>query len=244
MRIKIINPNTTQSMTDKIGACARAVARPGTEIIAVSPAMGPASIESHYDEALAVPGLLQEIARGEREGIDAYVIACFGDPGLKAARELARGPVIGIAEAAMHMASLVAPSFSVVTTLARTSGMAWHLAERYGMQRFCRNVRACEIAVLELENPASDARTRITDECRLALAEDGAEAIVLGCAGMADLCAAIGRDIGAPVIDGVTAAVKLAESLVALGLGTAKGGEWARPLPKAYHGLLSGFARV
>lgn len=144
----------------------------------------------------------------------------------------------------MHMASLVAPSFSVVTTLARTGGMAWHLAERYGMQRFCRNVRACEIAVLELENPASDARARITDECRRALAEDGAEAIVLGCAGMADLCAAIGRDIGAPVIDGVTAAVKLAESLVALGLGTAKGGEWARPLPKAYHGLLSGFSRV
>lgn len=191
-----------------------------------------------------MPGLLQEIEKGEREGVDAYVIACFGDPGLSAARELARGPVIGIAEAAMHMASLVAPSFSVVTTLARTSGMAWHLAERYGMQRFCRNVRACEIAVLELENPASDARARINDECRRALAEDGAEAIVLGCAGMADLCAAIGRDIGAPVIDGVTAAVKLAESLVALGLGTAKGGEWARPLPKAYHGLLSGFARV
>ena len=89
----------------------------------------------HYDEALAVPGLLQEIEEGERAGMDAYVIACFGDPGLSAARELARGPVIGIAEAAMHMASLVAPSFSVVTTLARTSGMAWHLAERYGITR-------------------------------------------------------------------------------------------------------------
>jgi len=244
MRIKLINPNTTLSMTEAMTACARAVAAPGTEITGVSPQMGPASIESHYDEALAVPGLLQEIEQGEREGVDAYVIACFGDPGLSAARELARGPVIGIAEAAMHMASLVAPSFSVVTALFNKKGMAWHLAERYGMQRFCRNVRACEIAVLELENPASDARARITEECRRALAEDGAEAIVLGCAGMAALCAAIGRDIGAPVIDGVTAAVKLAESLVALGLGTAKGGEWARPLPKAYHGLLSGFARV
>ncbi|MDR6395908.1 aspartate/glutamate racemase family protein [Herbaspirillum seropedicae] len=243
MRIKLINPNTTWSMTEAMTACARQVAAAGTEVIGVSPEMGPASIESHYDEALAVPGLLQEIERGERDGYDAYVIACFGDPGLSAARELAQGPVIGIAEAAMHMASLIAPSFSVVTTLARTSGMAWHLAERYGMQRFCRNVRACEIAVLELEDPASDARARITDECRRALAEDGAEAIVLGCAGMAELCAAIGRDIGAPVIDGVTAAVKLAESLVALGLGTAKRGELARPLPKAYHGLLREFAR-
>ena len=101
MRIKVINPNTTQSMTDKIGACARAAARPGTEVIAVSPSMGPASIESHYDEALNVPGLLAEIAAGEAQGIDGYVIACFGDPGLKAARELAGAPVVGIAEAAM-----------------------------------------------------------------------------------------------------------------------------------------------
>lgn len=95
-----------------------------------------------------------------------------------------------------------------------------------------------------LAGPAHADDARLTNEDLAPLAEDGAEAIVLGCAGMADLCAAIGHDIGAPVIDGVTAAVKLAESLVALGLGTAKGGEWARPLPKAYHGLLSGFARI
>lgn len=242
MRIKIINPNTTQSMTDKIGACARAVARPGTEIIAVSPAMGPASIESHYDEALAVPGLLQEIAAGERAGVDAYVIACFGDPGLKAARELARGPVIGIAEAAMHMASMVGTRFSVVTTLARTIGQAEQLAETYGMARFCARVRACEIAVLALEEPGSLARERIVDECRRALDEDGSDAIVLGCAGMADLCAHISGVLGVPVIDGVAAATQLAESLVTLGLRTSKRGELARPLPKAMSGALAAFA--
>lgn len=241
MKIKIINPNTTWRMTEKIGACARAVARPGTEIIAVSPAMGPVSIESHYDEALAVPGLLQEIAEGERSGADGYVIACFGDPGLQAARELARGPVVGIAEAAMHMASLVAGSFSVVTTLARTTGIAWHLAERYGMQRFCRRVRACELPVLELELPGSGARERIVDECRRALAEDGAEAIVLGCAGMTDLCEDIARTLCVPVIDGVAAATTLAESLVSLGLRTSKHGELARPVPKPMVGLLKGF---
>lgn len=241
MKLKIINPNTTRSMTDKIGACARAVAAPGTEIVAVSPGMGPASIESHYDEALSVPGLLEEVIEGEREGVDAYVIACFGDPGLYAAREVARGPVIGIAEAAMHMASLTGTGFSVVTTLARTCNIAWHLAERYGLARFCRNVRASDLAVLDLERPGSDARRIITEACRQALAEDGSDCIVLGCAGMTDLCAEIADAIGAPVIDGVTSAVKLAEAMAALGIATSKRGDWAHPPPKAYSGMLEGF---
>jgi allantoin racemase len=241
MKIKIINPNTTWSMTEKIGACARAVARQGTEILAVSPSMGPVSIESHYDEALAVPGLLRSIAEGEREGCDGYVVACFGDPGLSAARELARGPVVGIAEAAMHMASLVGSSFSVVTTLGRTKGMAWHLAERYGMQRFCANVRACELPVLELEVPGSNARARIIDECRRALDEDGCDVIVLGCAGMTDLCEDIARTLGVPVVDGVAAATTMVESLVTLGLATSKRGELARPCPKPMVGLLKSF---
>ncbi len=241
MRIKIINPNTTWSMTEKIGACARAVAHSGTEIVAVSPGMGPVSIESHYDEALAVPGLLQEIAAGERDGIDGYVIACFGDPGLKAARELASGPVVGIAEAAMHLASMLGSRFSVVTTLGRTMGQAWHLAEIYGMERFCANVRACELPVLELEEPGSRARERIVDECRLALEQDGSDCIVLGCAGMTDLCAHIEQLLGVPVIDGVAAGTKLIESLVALKLRTSKRGELAKPLPKPIIGALEGF---
>lgn len=242
MRIKLINPNTTQRMTEAMGRCARDVAAPGTEIIAVNPSMGPPSIEGYYDEALATPGLLAEVASGERERCDGYVIACFGDPGLYAARELARGPVIGIAEAAMHAASVLAPGFSVVTTLARTCGMAWHLAERYGMKRFCRNVRATDVAVLDLDKPGSAARRIILDECRRALAEDGSDAIVLGCAGMAELCAEIEDALGAPVIEGVTAAVKWTEALVALRLSTAKRGDYARPLAKRYDGALESFS--
>jgi allantoin racemase len=244
MRIKLINPNTTQRMTEAMGRCAREVAAPGTEVIAVNPTMGPPSIEGYYDEALATPGLLAEVAAGEREGCDGYVIACFGDPGLYAARELARGPVIGIAEAAMHAASVLAPGFSVVTTLARTCGMAWHLAERYGMKRFCRNVRATDVAVLDLDKPGSAARRIILDECRRALAEDGSEAIVLGCAGMAELCAEIEDALGAPVIEGVTAAVKWTEALVSLRLSTAKRGDYARPLAKRYDGALASFSPV
>lgn len=242
MYIKIINPNTTQSMTDKIGACARAVARPDTRIEAVSPAMGPVSIESHYDEALAVPGLLLEIGAGERDGVDGYVIACFGDPGLKAARELARGPVLGIAEAAMHTASMLGGRFSVVTTLGRTIGQAEHLAEIYGMQRFCAKVRACELPVLDLEKPGSAARERILAECRRALDEDGCDTIVLGCAGMADLCEELGSRLGVPVIDGVAAAVTMLEALITMRLATSKRGELAYPLPKEMTGILSGFS--
>ena len=100
MRITVINPNTTASMTRSIGESARAVAAPGTTVAAVTARMGPAAIESHYDEALSVPGLLAEIARAQDAdpAADGFVVACFGDPGLDTARELARGPVVGITE--------------------------------------------------------------------------------------------------------------------------------------------------
>jgi allantoin racemase len=234
VKINIVNPNTTASMTAKIGDCARQAAAPGTEIWACNPASGPVSIEGHYDEAMCLPGLLAEIRRAEEAGADAHIIACFGDPGLDAAREIAHGPVFGIAEAAMHAASFIGKHFSVVTTLGRTCGIAAHLAERYGMQRFCRNIRACEIAVLDLDNPASQAYAAIMQECRLALAKDDVDCIVLGCAGMADLCQAISKELGVPVIDGVSAAVTFAEGLVRLGLHTSKRGDWAYPLPKQY----------
>ncbi|GAB4584704.1 aspartate/glutamate racemase family protein [Nocardia sp. IFM 10818] len=239
MRIRVINPNTTAAMTELAARAARAVAAPGTVIEGITPAMGPASIESHYDEALAVPGLLAEIARGEAEGADGYVIACFGDPGLDAARELARGPVIGMAEAAYQAASHLGRGFSVVTSLSRTEGRALDLAERYGMQRFCLGVHSAEIPVLELEDPT--ARTVIADACRDAVHADNSDAIVLGCAGMADLCEYLTREVGVPVVDGVAAATLTVQSLVTMGLRKSGRGEFARPLPKSYTGPLAGF---
>ena len=242
MRVKVINPNTTWSMTETIGAAARGVAAPGVEIVAVSPQHGPASIECHYDEAMACVGLLEEVRKGESEGVDAYVIACFGDPGLDAARELARGPVLGIAEAAMRAASFLATGFSVVTTLARTVVIAEHLVDKYGVRGHCRRVRACDISVLELDNPLSNAYQSILAECRHALKEDRSGAIVLGCAGMADLCERLSGELGVPVIDGVAAAVVMAEALVRMKLFTSKVGDYAWPLPKAYVGMLGQFA--
>jgi allantoin racemase len=240
--LNIVNPNTTASMTRTIAAAAAAVAAPGTEIVAATSPAGPVSIEGHYDEAISVIGMLEEVRRGEAEGVDGYVIACFGDPGLLAAREVAAGPVIGIAEAAMHAASFLATGFSVVTTLGRTRVIAEHLVRNYGMEHHCRRVRAIDLPVLELENPHSNARRMITEECRRALDEDGSGAIVLGCAGMADLTAALTLELGVPVIDGVTAGIKLVEALVGLGLKTSKRGDLAYPISKPVTGYLSRMA--
>jgi len=241
MRIRVINPNTTASMTELIGRAAQAAAGPGTVVEAVNPATGPVSIESHYDEALAVPGLLAEIARGEQENVSAYVVACFGDPGLEAARERATGPVLGIAEAAMHAAAFLGRGFSVVTTLARTTGRARDLARSYGFAERCLGVHSCEIPVLALETDPG-ARSAVTEQCRRAVEVDGCDAVVLGCAGMADLCAGISATIGVPVVDGVAAATAFAQSLVGLGLRTGKNGEFAAPAPKPYTGILQPWA--
>jgi allantoin racemase len=240
MHLTIVNPNTTASMTRLIGEAARAVATPGTTIEAVNPESGPSSIEGYYDEVFAIPGMLAEMRK--RPHADAFVIACFDDTGLDAARSLVPVPVIGIGEAAMHMASLLSTRFSVVTTLAVSVPALEHNVHKYGFAHRCGRVRACEVPVLELENPASDARSRISAEIAKAKAEDRAEAIVLGCAGMADLAAALSAEHGLPVVDGVAAAVKLAEGLHALGLRTSKAGGYAPPRPKAYAGTFASAA--
>lgn len=240
MKIKLINPNTTRSMTDLIAEAGREVAAPGTEILAATSRSGPASIEGHFEEAMSVLGLVDEILDGPRA--DAYIIACFGDPGLMAAREITDAPVLGIAEAAMHAATFIATGFSVVTTLERTRIITEHLVRNYGMEHHCRRVRATDVPVLELENPQSNARATILAECERALAEDQSSAIVLGCAGMADLVRYLEDKLQVPVIDGVAAAVKMAEALVGMGLKTSKRGDLAPPLPKLYRGKLSAYS--
>lgn len=227
MRILVVNPNTTASMTEKIGAAARRVASADTEIVAVNSAHGPASIEGFYDEALSLAGLLAVIRT--TPDFDAVVIACFDDTGLDAARCLTDKPVIGIGEAAYHMASMISNKFSVVTTLGRSVPALEHNLHRYGLMARCARVRASEVAVLELEHPGSDACTRISAEIGRAVAEDRAEAIVLGCAGMADLAETLGNEHGVPVLDGVTCAVGLAEAMVRLRILTSRVGGYSPP---------------
>ncbi|MGD8206116.1 aspartate/glutamate racemase family protein [Pantoea sp. FN0305] len=234
--IQVINPNTTQSMTDTIARVARAAAAPTTEIIAVSPTQGVPSIEGHADEAIAALGVLEQVKRGREQGVDGHVIACFGDPGLLAARELTNGPVIGIAEAAMHMATLVATRFSVVTTLPRTLVIARHLVRQYGFTHHCAALHAIDLPVLALEESSGLVQEKVRSRCLQAQREDGCGAIVLGCGGMATLARDLTQELGLPVIDGVGAAVKMVESLVSLGLGTSKYGDLAFPREKKITG--------
>jgi allantoin racemase len=234
MKILVINPNTTKSMTAKIGEAARKAAAAGTEIIACNPQSGPPSIEGYYDEVFAIPGMIGEI-RGHPDA-DAVIIACFDDTGLDAARCAGSAPVIGIGEAGFHFASLISGKFGVVTTLARSIPAIEHNLVRYGLAARCTGVRASDVPVLELELPGSNAREKISAEIRRAIEEDRAEAIVLGCAGMADLATSLAAEHGVPVLDGVSCAVKLAEGLVGLGLKTSAVGGYARPRAKLYKG--------
>lgn len=240
-RILVINPNTTESMTRKIEAAARAVAAPETAVTAVNPESGPVSIEGAYDEALAVPGLIDELRKGIDVGFDGFVVACFDDPGLPAARTLTDRPVVGICEAAMHMVALVATRFTVIVTMKRSLATAAELARRYGVSERCR-IRWIDVAVLDLENPSSDAGRIVREEARRAIVEDEAEAVLLGCAGMADLSRSLTEEFGVPVIDGVAAGVTLVEAMIHLGLRTSKVGAYATPLSKTYCGKLAHYA--
>lgn len=226
MKILVVNPNTTTSMTRKIGAAARQVARPDTEIIATNSQNGPASIQGFLDVATCLPGLLEEIAR--HTDVDAIVIACFDDTGLDAVRTLVDVPVLGIGEAAYHAASMIANKFSVITTLSRSVPGIEHNLLRYGLAQKCARVRATDIPVLKLEEGDPATLDKIRSEIRNAISQDHAEAIVLGCAGMADLMSNLSNEFGLPVIDGVAAGVTFAEALVNNNLSTSKIGAYAR----------------
>jgi len=237
-KILIVNPNTTASMTETIAVAARAVAAAGTEISAVTSSMGPASIEGFYDEAFAIPGLIQTLLNAN--DADAGIIACFDDSGLDAARSVARFPVVGTGEAALVTAGQLAKRIAVITTLPRSIAPLEELVRRYGFAERAR-VTACNVAVLDLEKPGSGAAGKLEAGIASAL-DEGAEAIVLGCAGMADLAQKLSEKFDVPVVDGVAAAVKPAEALAGLKLRTSRRGAYAFPSAKAYAGLLEKFA--
>ena len=222
MHIRLINPNSTASMTAQALDSALRVKQLGTQVSAVNPTDTPVSIEGGADEAAAVPGMLAEIRKGETLGVDAYVVACFDDPGLHAAREVARGPVIGICQAAVQVAMTISRRFSIITTLPRSIPIIEDLVSDYGAERHCRNVRAIDLPVLGLEEDPAKAERLLIAEIEKAKREDRAEAIILGCAGMSSLCDRLQVATGVPVIDGVTAAIKLAEALVGAGYTTSK----------------------
>jgi allantoin racemase len=234
MRILIINPNTSQEFTTRIQKIANQYALPSTEVVAVNPTSGPRSIESVYDELLSSPGTL-EIVIEAGENYDAFVIACYSDhPTIYAAREITDQPVLGIAEASMYIACMVGYKFSIVTTNNEWEPLLWDAVHHYGLTSRCASVRTTGMAVLELEAAGEETISqRIGEAARYAIAEDGAEVICLGCAGMAGLDKRLEESLGVPVIDGVVGALKLLEGLVGYGVRTSKRLAYGRPARKA-----------
>lgn len=244
MRILLINPNTSPSFTDKIGSIAARHAFPGTEVVAVSPAYGPRSIESIYDELLSATGTL-EIALEHLDQFDAFVIACYSDhPAVYALREITDKPTVGIAEASMLYACILGHRFSVVTTNKEWEPLLRDAVSHYGLAERCASVRSTGMAVLDLE--AADSATidaQIIGAARLAVEQDGADVICLGCAGMAGLDAKVTEALRVPVVDGVVAALKLLEGAVAAGLHTSKHLAYAQPQFKELDNLPPVFSK-
>ncbi|MDR7537531.1 MAG: aspartate/glutamate racemase family protein [Armatimonadota bacterium] len=205
-------------------AILRRLAAPGTAVDAVDVPDGPLSIESAYEEYLAVPGTLRRVQEAEQAGYDGVIIGCFGDPGVDAARELVALPVVGPAEASMLLAATLGHRFSIVTVLDSVVAPLRYLAARVGLVGKLASVRAVDIPVLELARNRDASIDRMIAMSRRAVQDDGADVLVLGCMSMGFLQAhtAIADAIGVPVVNPVVAAVKLLEALVGAGLRHSK----------------------
>jgi allantoin racemase len=223
----VINPNTTTAMTDGVVEAAQRVAAPGTVIVGGTPESGVVSVESNVDEVWGTVGVLELVEAGERARVDAFVVACFGDTGVPAARELATVPVVGMTEAALMTATLLGARSAVITMPRRTREMALRVVRDLGLENRCA-VRAVDVPVAEVAGGSTHLLDLFVAEGRTALAED-AEVIVLGCAGLADLVQPLQAALGVPVVEGVAAAVTMAEGLLAQDLSTSRVNTYGRP---------------
>ncbi len=237
MKIFVINPNTSVEMTAGINQMAVKYAREGTEITTVSPKKGPRTIESSYEESLVAEGVLERVLEANHKDFDAIVIACYGDPHLHSAKEISEIPVFGIAEASMHMACLLGYKFSIVTVLERARPIFEELVKRTGLTEKCASIKTTSLSVAELEKDPGITVQVLIEAASLAIKEDGAEVICLGCAGMYGLDKEIEKSIGVPVLDGVVCAVKMAESAYDYNLKHSKIKAYQKPGPKEFLGM-------
>jgi allantoin racemase len=238
MKILIINPNTSDEMTQGIDKTAKQYARPDTKILSISNKKGPASIESNYETALALEGVLSEVIRANNKEYDAVILACYGDPGLEAAREISEIPVYGIGETSMHFAALLGRKFSVITDLTREIPWVERDVIRFGLEAKFASARAPGIAVLELQSNFDATLQGLIKESKKAIEEDGAEVICLGCAGMAGYDKAVEEETGVPVLDGVVCAVKFAEAMFDYKKNVSKIHSYKKPESKPLKGFL------
>ena len=209
--IVIINPNSTQSMTDAMVKTAHKAA-PEAHVVGWTSKEGPPAIQGEADGDVAIPPLLELVQKANAANVKAIIIGCFDDTGLSAARALANCPVIGIGQAAYHLASLYGARFSVVTTLDVSVPVLSANVSQYGLDRNLGRIRASGVPVLDLEYDRANATERVRAEIRAAVRDDEINSVVLGCAGMVHIVEER-DDISMKLIDGVHAAVRFATML-------------------------------
>ncbi|MBN9620812.1 MAG: Asp/Glu/hydantoin racemase [Actinobacteria bacterium] len=241
MRILVVNCNVSASMTELIDESAQSAAAPGTVVTTVAPEWGVESAEGYLDSYISAVAVLQRL-RTWSEPFDAAVLAGFGEHGREAARELLDVPVVDITDAAAQLALLLAPRYGVVTSLPRTTVQIADSLRNAGIYDHCVGVRATGLPVLDLSDSPEDTYAAVLAES-LALLDQGAEAIALGCAGLTGQAEVLSEKLGAPIIDPVRAGVGVAETLVRLGLRTSKFRTFAAPLEKSRPGWDSAVAR-
>jgi allantoin racemase len=229
MKIRVINPNSSASMTQHLRRELEAVKGPATELSVVNPIDGPRSIESAFDEAQAIPATLTLVEQAQGEGCDAVVLACFSDPGLDAAREIATIPIVGIEETALHVAALLGHRFTILTTRSRRVPAKLEHVARLGLQGRLASVRPLDMSVLEMDSDPVRAGIRILEVGRTAVEQDGAEVLVLGCAGLAGYTPTLAQTLTVAVVDPSAVSLKMAEVMVDLRLTHSKRGLYAWP---------------
>jgi Asp/Glu/hydantoin racemase len=240
MRILVVNSNTTDSVTARIAAAARAAASPGTEIEAVSAPFGLPLIVTRADWLAAGPATLAALA-ARRGSYDAAVIACFGDPGLDAAKELLDAPVLGISEAAFHAACMLGRRFGVVSFTAALRPMFEECLMHHGLAGRCAGFRMGPPFAGDPGRVAEERADLLVELCRQSVEEDGAEAVILAGGPLAGLAPLLAPRVAVPLVDGTAAAVRLAEAMIGLappGAPRAKRARdltgFAAPLPALY----------
>lgn len=231
MRIIVVNVNTSESMTEGIDEAARRYASAGTEIVTLQPFFGAEAVDCNFESYLSAVAVMDRVLAYD-EPFDAVVMAGFGEHGRDGLQELIEQPVVEICEASAHVAMMIGRTYSVVTTLQRSVPAIEDRLRLGGLSDRCASVLASGMSTLEVDEDPERAVRAIVAEARRAVEIDHAEVICLGCAGMAGLEEAITTELHVPVIDGVGAAVRLAEALVGLGLKTSKISTYAVPDPK------------
>lgn len=243
MKLLFINPNTSAPLTEMGAKVARAVARPDTEIIAATGRFGARYLTTRAAAAIAAHAVLDAFAR-EGQGADVVLIACFGDPGLFALRELSPVPVVGMAEASCHLASTLGRKFSIVTGGHGWGPMLEEFVAAIGLSANLASVRTVAPSGAEIAAFPEAAMDELKATCIEAVEEDGAEAVILGGLGLAGLSERIAADIPVPVIDNVVAAVRVAEAAASLGTMKPRAGSFAATAPVKTLGLSSQLAAL